>query len=405
MIGARSPVSMPLPATADQGARVARLVVPGPARTAYEAPIRRRFPSLRALSFLAVVMLPVATAAVYYSMVAADQFVSEFRLSLRTVDAPRVEALTLFSGQVAQMAASSESQIVAQYIASRAIVDALDPDLDLRKLFSAPEADWWARLWLPASIEQLVYYWRNQVDPFYDTSTGTIVVRVRAFTPNDSLSLAQAIVSQSEKLINDLSARARRDTVGLAEAELVQTEARLKAVLAQIRDFRDRQQLIDPGKTADATAALANKLRDELLKANAELTTLKAYMRDDAPAVRVLKARIRALDIQLHGLARELTDDTKPATPALSQTLGAYEALEAERKFAELAYQHALEGLDRARDNADRQHIYIASFVPPSLPESSLYPHRWRSVGIVALVAFAMWAIGALMLQSIRDHL
>jgi capsular polysaccharide transport system permease protein len=119
----------------------------------------------------------------------------------------------------------------------------------------------------------------------------------------------------------------------------------------------------------------------------------------------VLKARIRALDIQLRGLAREMTDDTKPATPALSQTLGAYEALEAERKFAELAYQHALEGLDRARDNADRQHIYIASFVPPSLPESSLYPHRWRSIGVVALVAFAIWAIGALILQSIRDHL
>jgi capsular polysaccharide transport system permease protein len=400
MIGARSQLS----ATRDEGTRVARLVIPGPARTTYELPSRRGFLSLRPLSFLAVVMLPIAVAAVYYSVIAADQFVAEFRLSLRTVDAPRVEPLALFSGQVAQMAAASESQIVAQYIASRAIVDTLDPDLDLRKLFSPPEADWWARLWLPAPIEELVYYWKNQVDPFYDTATGTIIVRVRAFAPKDSLLLAQAIVSRSEKLINDLSARARRDTVGLADAELAQAEARLKAVLAQIRDFRDKQQLIDPGKTADATAGLANKLRDELLKANAELTTLKAYMRDDAPAVRVLKARIHALDIQLRGLAREMTDDTKPATPALSQTLGAYEALEAERKFAELAYQHALEGLDRARDNADRQHIYIASFVPPSLPESSLYPYRWRSVGIVALVAFGVWAIGALMFQSIRDH-
>jgi capsular polysaccharide transport system permease protein len=401
MIGARS---SQLPATVDEGARVARLVVPGAVRARAEAPSRRVL-SPRALSFLAVVALPLVVAAVYYSMVAADQFVAEFRLSLRTVDAPRVEPLALFSGQVAQMAAASESQIVAQYIASRAIVDALDPDLDLRKLFSPPEADWWARLWLPAAIEELVYYWRKQVDPFYDTGTGTIIVKVRAFSPKDSLLLAQAIVSQSEKLINDLSARARRDTVGLADAELAQAEARLKAVLAQIRDFRDRQKLIDPGKTADATAALANKLRDELLKANAELATLKTYMRDDAPSVRVLKARIRALDMQLRGLAREMTDDTKPTTPALSQTLGAYEALEAERKFAELAYQHALEGLDRARDNADRQHIYIASFVPPSLPESSLYPHRWRSVGVVALVAFAVWAIGALMLQSIRDHL
>jgi capsular polysaccharide transport system permease protein len=85
--------------------------------------------------------------------------------------------------------------------------------------------------------------------------------------------------------------------------------------------------------------------------------------------------------------------------------LGSYEALDAERKFAEAAYQHALEALDRARDNADRQHIYIESFVPPSLPEASLYPRRWRSLGTVALIAFAVWAIGGLAVQSIRDHL
>jgi capsule polysaccharide export protein KpsE/RkpR len=35
----------------------------------------------------------------------------------------------------------------------------------------------------------------------------------------------------------------------------------------------------------------------------------------------------------------------------------------------------------------------------------ALYPHRWRSLGLVALIAFAVWAIGALAVQSIRDHL
>jgi capsular polysaccharide transport system permease protein len=49
--------------------------------------------------------------------------------------------------------------------------------------------------------------------------------------------------------------------------------------------------------------------------------------------------------------------------------------------------------------------VYIASFVPPTLPEEALYPRRWRSVGMVALVSFAIWAIGGLMVQSVRDHL
>jgi capsular polysaccharide transport system permease protein len=394
----------PVPANNGDTAPVARLVFPA-ANRAIAAPLHRGWLSFRALTFIIVVLAPLAMAAVYYLAIAADQYVAEFRLSLRTVDAPRVEPLLLLGSDAAHTTAASESQIVAQYIASRAIVDELDPALNLRKLFSPPAADWWARLALPASIEELVRYWRNQVDPFYDTSTGTIIVRLRAFSPDDALRVAQAVVASSEKLVNELSARARGDAVGFAQTEVGQAEARLKKALAAIREFRDQAGMIDPGKTADATATLATKLRADLLKTNSELATLKAYMRDDAPPVRVLKARIRSLETQQRGLAREMTDNGLQATPALSQTLGSYEALEAERKFAETAYQHALEGLDRARDNADRQHLYIASFVPPSLPEMALYPHRWRSLGLVALIAFAVWAIGALAVQSIRDHL
>jgi capsular polysaccharide transport system permease protein len=369
----------------------------------------RRLVSLRALSFVIVVLLPVVAAGAYYLAIAADQYTAEFRMSLRTVDAPRVEPLLLFGGDTARTTAATESQIVTQFIASRTIVDELDPKLDLRRMFSPPAADWWSRLRLPTSIEHLVYYWQGQVDPFYDHSTGTIIVRVYAFAPDDALRLAQAIIGSSERLINDLSVRARRDALGYAETEVATAEARLKTALTAIRDFRDQEGLIDPGKAADANTTLTTKLRDDLLKANSELATLKAYMRDDAPAVRVLKARIRSLETQRRTLAREMTADAQPQTsapaPTLSHELGSYEALDAERKFAEAAYQHALEGLDRARDNADRQHIYVESFVPPSLPQMPLYPRRWRALGTVALIAFATWAIGGLAVQSIREHL
>ena len=393
-----------LPATNSVATPVARLVIPDPARS---MPLRSPAALLspRILSFLIVVVLPIATGAIYYLAIAADQYVAEFRMTLRRVEAPQIAPLQLFGGDITQSTAASESQIVAQYIASRAIVDELNPALDFRTLFSPTAADWWARLHSPASIEQLVHYWNGQVDPFYDASTGTVVVRLRAFTPGDALRLAQAVVAVSEKLVNDLSARARRDAVGRAETELSAAEARLAASLDKIREFRDKSGLIDPGKTADATAQLAGKVRDDLIKANSQLATLKTFMRDDAPPVRVLKARIHSLEVQEKNLAQEMTATGQPSTPALSQTLGSYETLEAEHRFAEAAYQHALEALDKARDTADRQQIYIASFVPPSLPEEALYPHRWRSLGVITLVTFAVWAIGALALQSIRDHL
>jgi capsular polysaccharide transport system permease protein len=146
-------------------------------------------------------------------------------------------------------------------------------------------------------------------------------------------------------------------------------------------------------------------MRDDLLKAQAQLATLQSLVREETPPIRLLKARIRSLEAEQRGLSHEMTATSQAANPALSQTIGSYDALEAEHKFAEAAYQHALETLDRARDSADRQEIYIASFVPPSMPEQALYPYRWRSLGVIALIAFAIWAIGSLAVQSIRDHL
>ncbi len=364
-----------------------------------------RFLSLRVLSFAALVAMPIAAASVYYFAVAADQYVAEFRFTLNSVDAPRFDPMSLFAGNPIQSPVALESQIVVQYITSRAIVDEIDATLDLRRFFSPPQADWWSGLTIPASIEALVRYWKGQVDPFYDPAYGSVTVRVRAFAPADALRLSEAIVASCEKLVNELSRRARRDGAQRAEAELAQAETRLKSVLGEIRAFRDREGMIDPARTAEATGLLATRLRDELIRANAERATLKRYMRDDAPSIKVLTARIKSLEAQRRILSDELTDPDKTRPDTLSRTLGAYEQLESTRKFAEAAYQLALRGVDQARATADRQHVFIASFIPPSLPEEAIYPRRWRSLGTLALLALAFWGIGGLAAQSVRDHL
>ena len=363
---------------------------------------------LQRLSFVVVVLLPVAIAMAYYFGVAANQYVAEFRFALNSAEAPRLDPLSLLAGGASHSPAAFESQILVQYMVSRAIIDQLDRSLDLRRLFAPPQADWWARLPRSAPIEDLVQYWKGQVDPFFDPANGTVTVKVRAFAPGDALRLSEAIVAACEKLVNDLSLRARRDALQQSEAEVAQAETRLQAVLGDIRAFRERQGMIDPTRTAEATGMLTTRVRDELVRANADLSTLRVYMRDDAPSIKVLKARIKSLEAQKRSLAREATGSETPDKPhdgALTQVLGSYEQLENERKFAENAYQHSLRTLDEARSNADRQRVFVASYIPPSLPEEALYPRRWRSVGTVALLAFALWGIGSLSVQSIRDHL
>jgi capsular polysaccharide transport system permease protein len=391
-------VAAGLPVPAEDGAAIAVFARQG------HASGRRRFP-VRSLSLAVVVLFPVALAIVYYFFIAADQYIAEFRFALRAVEPVRAEMGGIFQGNVAPSPVSVDSYAVVQYLSSRDVIEDLGKTLDLREMFSRPEADWPARLDLPATIEELVRYWKNQVDAFYDISNGTIVVRARAFAPDDALRLAQGILASAEQLVNDLSARARRDTLRNSEREVRRAERRLKSALARLREFRDREGIIDPRKTADATQALAGRIRDEIVRTDTELSTVRHYMRADAPSVRMLEARIQSLQSQLRSVESEVTDTEKSRSEVLSRVMGSYERLESERNFAEKAYQHALEALDRARMNADRQQVYLAGFVQPSLPEEPLYPRRLRNVGVVLLLAGAVWLIGAFVVQTVREHL
>ncbi|MBV8132466.1 MAG: hypothetical protein JO282_08160, partial [Alphaproteobacteria bacterium] len=356
------------------------------------------------LCFIIVVAVPIVTAAMYYFLVAADQYVAEFRFALRSAEPERNSPALLLPESIAPSPIGVDSYVVVQYLASRAIVDDLSATLDLRQMFSRSEADWPARLDPLVSIEELVRYWKGQVDAFFDQTNGTIVVRARAFAPQDALRLAEGILASSERLVNDLSARARRDALRNSEDEVGLAEKRLKSALSRLREFRDKEGIIDPRKTADATIALAGRVRDELVRADTELSTLKHYMRDDAPSVKMLEARVQSLEAQRRAVESEVTDTEKTRSEALSRVMGSYEQLESERTFAENTYQHALQALDRSRINADRQQVYLATFVQPTLPEEPLYPRRLQSFAVVSGVAFVVWMIGGFILQSIRDH-
>jgi len=200
-VHAREPaIAAGLPVAAEDGGAIAVL------RAQNFAAHSRRFP-VRLLWFVVVVLVPTALAAGYYFLLAADQYVAEFRFALRTVEPARAEIGGILQGNIAPSPVGVDSYAVVQYLGSRDVIDELGKSLDLREMFSRPESDWLARLQLPVSIEELVRYWKGQVDAFYDITNGTIAVRTRAFTPDDALRLAQAILGSAEQLVNDLSAR------------------------------------------------------------------------------------------------------------------------------------------------------------------------------------------------------
>jgi capsular polysaccharide transport system permease protein len=116
-----------------------------------------------------------------------------------------------------------------------------------------------------------------------------------------------------------------------------------------------------------------------------------------------LTARIDAINARIGELKARLTGNDG-ATRTIAASLAKFETLSIREKLAEQMYTLARDGVERARQAAERQWVFLAVFVPPSLPDESIFPRRF-SFSVLAFLGLAVfWSIGAVTWASILDH-
>jgi capsular polysaccharide transport system permease protein len=337
--------------------------------------------------------------------VASDQYVAEMKLGIRAPDARNNDATAVFQGASVASQIGLDSYVLVQFMQSREFVDRLQERVPLRAMFDAATIDPIARLPKEASAERLVEYWRGMVDPFFDMTNGTITVRVRAFSAPDALRLATEIEAICDKLIADMTAQLRAETMAMAEAQTARAEARLKAVLRQREELRSRDGAVDPGKIAEGAIKAAAQLRDQLGRANAELTSMQRYkLSENSPQILNQRNRIAGLEQEIAAIEQQSAAIAMGGS-TLGRSTTAFEELESEQQIAEKVLTSSLESLERSRLSAGRQGTYLIPFVHASLPEEALYPRRARSIAVVFLAGFALWATLWLGGSAIREHI
>ena len=357
------------------------------------------------VTFIVLVALPSLIGGLYYGFFASDQYIAEARFAIRSGEIPTLDGLGALSG-LAAMTIVQDTQIVANYIYSRAMVEQLEKQVNLRQLYAHSDVDWYARFNPMKPVEKFVNYWKSMADVTISMPSGIVLVIVRAFRPEDTVTIVNAVLEQSEQLVNSMNERLRRDSVTSAEQEFTRAMQRLSMTRTRLEQGRNAEGMLDASQTATSMNLLLSSVEGELLRLRQEYDTQLRYVSDQAPQMRALKSRITATSAQLDQLRARITSQSaKPNERVLSESFTKFSELDLEHQIAEKQYATAAATLELARAGAERKQVYLSTFVRPAVPEEPRYPKRGLYPLYIILSALTLWGMSCGAATAIRNYM
>jgi capsular polysaccharide transport system permease protein len=354
--------------------------------------------------FVAMVLAPTLGAVVYYGLIASKVYVSESRFLVRNSQHQSSSGLV---GDLLQSTglgghSDNDSYSVHDYILSRDALKELDDKLDLRKSFSNADIDLLDRfpgLGWSRSFEKFYLYYGKHVSIESDSASSISVLTVRAFTAEDAYKINHALLEISERLVNTLNDRSRRDLIDFADHEVKIASDKAKDAAVALFTYRNSHEVFQPDKQAMFQLESVGKIQQELITTETEQAQIKKLSPDN-PQIGALTDRAEALRNAIASEASKVTS----ANGSFSARATDFERLTLDVEFADKQLGITLAELESARAEALQKQIYIETLVQPNLPDKAMEPKRIRSTFTVLIISLVGWAIASILIASVREH-
>ncbi len=345
--------------------------------------------------FIAMILLPITAAVVYFGFLTGDQFVSETHFIVRTSAHDEIGNLAALVQTQKLSRAADETYALSDFMTSRDALALVTRNGLLQRLLDRPQAGPLERFpsrFFTNNEEHLYRRFLQHVTSSTESESGISTLTVTAYNPVDAQAVATTLLAGGEQLVNRLNIRAHQDALVYANNNVATARARLSEAESRLERFRDSNRIIAPDKEASLSLQGITGLRTQLAGLNAELKQ-KMAVTPRSPAIASLKEQIKALRAEIEAMSRGVAGDSG----SLAGKLGGFEKLMLDRTLAAKAFEASTAMLESAQRDARQQQLYVETIVAPGLPDQALYPYRILSILVVVICAFALrWFVGTL---------
>lgn len=352
-------------------------------------------------AFMATVVLPTALASFYYFIISSDVYISEARFVVRSADQQSSSPFGMLLKSTGFSRSQDDSFAVQDHILSRDAMTEIDQKINLRAAYARGDLfNRFPGLDLDDSKENMFRYYKKMVDVQHDPASSITTIVVRAFSAKEAREANTYLLASSERLINRINDRARRDTVAYAAQEVTLAQENAKKAARQLALFRNSNRLIDPEKQASISLQKISKLQEELIGNETQIAQLVLLAKDN-PQIPALKERSRTIQNEISNEQSVLSG----SQASLSSKSSEFHRLALEKEFADKQLSSAMASMELARNEAQRKQIYLERIVQPSLPDVAMEPKRARGVLATFILGLILWGVLSMLTASIKEHM
>lgn len=349
----------------------------------------------------------MALALVYVLFIAAPRFEAESRFFVQS-GAGQQQAAGAGAGQLlttgnmsGMMGGFVDGWAVRDFLLSRDCMRQLDQEIGLRRYLVLEGPDLANRLSQDASEDDLYRAYLDAVDVSFNALEQIDVLRVSAFSPEDSATLSKALIGLAEDFVSRMNEKGVSDKLKVSEESVRRAERKALQARDALAQWRTTHGNIDPTATVAGLLNLSSQLEGELNTAHINLDKIRALGNKDHPMLRPAEMQIAALQKRISAVRQRLSGEGDTEATLLKS----YEALRNAQAFADSNLTLAQQSYQQALVDTLRLQRYlsiIAQPVPtdqPSSPRMGIMLLEALAIGFVLMFAVRM---GMALLRGLR---
>lgn len=351
-----------------------------------------------------MVIVPFILVSIYYAFFSIDRYVSVSQVVVRQPQesaGANVPNLALLMGSI-NPTSREETLFVQSFVGSIDMMTYLQSRLNWVDAYANQLSDPIFYLDDKAPAEDLLKFYRRIVRTHFDEFTGLLEIEVQTPSAELSKSMLDAILTESERFVNEISHKIARDHLSFAERELGNARRNYIEKRDKLIAFQSSNNILDAKSSAESRAATIAALEDMLTKERANLKALRSTLNVASPQVRQQQAKIDAIEQQLAAEKKELISTAEG--DQLNVMASKYQNLIVDAGIAEEGYKLSVAALENARIEASKKIRSLVTVVKPVVAQKAIYPERLYNLATLFLLLSLLYGVARFVIATIEDH-